>query len=113
MSINGFESMTIHQLYPRWLTRSGNGKAFYLIDVRTPEEYAQGHVPGATLKPLDRLSQMTDDLPKQINLHLICRSGIRSQQAARILASQGFTHLVNIDGGTMEWIKAGYPVEAL
>lgn len=111
MSSNGFESMSIHQLYPRWLTSSGNGKAFYLIDVRTPEEYAQGHVPGATLKPLDRLSQMTGDLPKQVNLHLICRSGMRSQQAARILASQGFTHLVNIDGGTMEWVKAGYPVE--
>lgn len=110
MSINGFEHMSIHQLYPRWLTSRESGKEFILIDVRTPEEYAQGHVPGAALKPLDRLAQMTDDLPRQLNLHLICRSGMRSQQAARILASQGFTHLVNIDGGTMEWIKAGYPV---
>ena len=111
MSANGFESMSIHQLYPRWLTSSENGKEFYLIDVRTPEEYTQGHVPGAALKPLEQLSQLTDDLPKQLDLHLICRSGMRSQQAAKLLASQGFTRLVNVDGGTMEWIKAGYPVE--
>ena len=112
MSSKGFESMSIHQLYPRWLTSSENGREFHVIDVRTPEEYAQGHVPGAVLKPLDQLSRLTDDLPKQLDLHLICRSGMRSQQAAKILAGKGFTRLINVDGGTMEWIKAGYPVEA-
>ncbi len=111
MSSHSFEHMSIHQFYPRWLTSSENSKPFYVVDVRTPEEYRQGHVPGASLKPLDQLVGLTDDLPRQIDLHLICRSGMRSQQAAKILAAQGFTRLINIDGGTMEWIKAGYPVD--
>ena len=111
MSANGFDSMTIHQLYPRWLTSSENGKEFCLVDVRTPEEYGQGHVPGAALKPLDRLADLSADLPKQLEVHLICRSGMRSQQAAKILAAQGFTRLVNIEGGTMEWARAGYPLD--
>jgi len=110
MSSNSFKSMSIHQLYPLWLTSSENKKPFCLVDVRTLEEYQQGHVPGAVLKPLDRLSALTADLPKQRDLHLICRSGMRSQQAARILSEQGFTRLVNIDGGTMGWVNAGYPV---
>lgn len=103
--------MTVHQLYPRWLTSYENRREFFVVDVRTGEEYAQGHVPGALLKPLDQLDQMSIDLPKQLDLHLICRSGIRSQQAAKILAAQGFTRLINIEGGTMEWLKSGYPVD--
>ena len=81
------------------------------IDVRTAEEYTQCHVPGALLKPLDQLAQMSSDLPKQLDLHLICRSGMRSQQAAKILAEQGFTRLINIEGGTMEWVRSGYPLD--
>jgi len=108
---SSFGSMTIHQFYPRWLTSSENKRQFCVIDVRTPEEYQQGHVPGARLKPLDRLGDLTEDLPRQSDLHLICRSGMRSQQAAKMLAAAGFTRLINIEGGTMEWIKAGYPVD--
>jgi len=111
MSGNSFENMSVHQLYPRWLTSTENSRLLCVIDVRTPEEYQQGHVPGATLKPLDRLEELADGLPKQSDLHLICRSGMRSQQAAKILANHGFTRLINIDGGTMEWINAGYPVD--
>jgi len=111
MSAACFATMTIHQLYPRWLTSQENSRNLCVIDVRTPEEYAQGHVPGAVLKPLDRLHAESVDLPRQKELHLICRSGVRSRQAAKILAAQGFTRLVNIEGGTMEWIRAGYPVD--
>ena len=108
---NSFEQMTIHQFYPRWLTSSENRRPFCVVDVRTPEEFAQGHVPGAMLKPLDRLGDLSEDLPKQSDLHLICRSGMRSQKAAQMLAAAGFTRLINIEGGTMAWINAGYPVD--
>jgi len=111
MSAGIFENMTVHQFYPRWLTSSENRRPFCVVDVRTAEEYSLGHVPGATLKPLDQLGNLSADLPRQCDLHLICRSGMRSQQAAKILAGQGFTRLINIDGGTMEWINAGYPVD--
>jgi len=107
-----FERLSIHQFYPRWLTSRENGRDICVVDVRTPEEYGQGHVPGALLKPLDRLQAISSDLPRQVPIYLICRSGMRSQQAARVLAEQGFTRLVNIEGGTMAWMQAGYPVDA-
>lgn len=104
-------NMTIHQFYPKWLTSYSNNRYCCIIDVRTPEEYATGHVPGAQLMPLDRLTTFIGELPRQTDIHLICRSGMRSLQAASVLASAGFTRLINIEGGTMEWIRAGYPVE--
>jgi len=111
MSLDHFENMTIHEFYPRWLVSNENKRDLCVVDVRTPDEFAQGHVPGAKLKPLDQLMQLSADLPKQSEIHLICRSGMRSQQAAKMLALQGFTKLINIEGGTVEWLRAGYPVE--
>lgn len=104
-------NMTIHQFYPKWLTSRANRRECCVIDVRTPEEYATGRVPGAQLMPLDRLQTFLGELPKQSDIHLICRSGMRSLQAASILAGAGFTRLINIEGGTLEWVRAGYPVE--
>ena len=105
------ESMTVNQLYPRWLTAYANGHSYCIVDVRQTEEYAAGHIPLATLKPLDSLRGNTTDLPKDRDIYLVCRSGMRSQQAAKILSEQGFERLVNVEGGTMEWIKMGYPVD--
>ncbi|MDX8395710.1 MAG: rhodanese-like domain-containing protein [Mariprofundaceae bacterium] len=105
------EHMTVNQLYPRWLTAKENGRACCIVDVRQPEEYAAGHIPSVKLKPLDKLEYFLEGLPKDDTIYLVCRSGMRSQVAAKVLFEQGFEHLVNIDGGTMEWIKMGYPID--
>lgn len=105
-------TMSVHHLYPKWLTSRANGHDCCIIDVRTAEEYATGRVPGAQLMPLDRLTTFLEALPKQSDIYLICRSGMRSLHAASVLAGGGFTRLINIEGGTLEWIRAGYPVEA-
>jgi len=107
-----FGSMNVDELYPRWLVTREKGEAFALIDVRTPEEYQAGHVPGAELIPLNTLMARVNDFPEQGDVFLICRSGARSAQAADYLARQcGRTNLINIAGGTMAWMQAGYPVE--
>lgn len=106
------EQLNVNQFYPRWLLASEKGEACTIIDVRSPEEYAAGHVPSARLLPLDTLAVRAHEVPKDCKVYLICRSGARSAQAAQFLAQQhGYDRLVNIEGGTMAWIKAGYPVE--
>jgi len=107
-----FKKMNVNELYPRWLVAQEKGETLALIDVRTLEEYQAGHVPGAKLVPLNTLMAQLSEFPEQGDVFLICRSGARSAQAADYLARQcGCGNLINIEGGTMAWIKAGYPVE--
>ena len=107
-----FKTMNVNELYPRWLVAKEKGEAVQMIDVRSPEEYQAGHVPGAKLVPLNTLMARVDEFPEQGDVFLICRSGARSAQAADYLARQcGRSNLINIEGGTMAWIKAGYPID--
>jgi len=110
MSVN-YERLNAMQFHTRWLEGRDSGNDCCVVDVRSQEEYAAGHVPGAKLMPLDRIHEKIGQLSKQEPVYLICRSGMRSQMAAKILAGQGFGHLINVDGGTVAWIMAGYPVE--
>lgn len=87
------------------------GRVKLLIDVRTPEEYANGHVPGALNLPLDQLEGRVKEIPDPASeVHVICQSGRRSQLASSQLAALGFRP-VNVQGGTAGWISQGYPVE--
>ena len=83
-----------------------------LIDVREPDEYAQGHAPGSTLIPLGQLQQRLHELStrKDKPIALICRSGSRSGMAQNILEKAGFTKTVNVAGGMNAWAKAGLPM---
>jgi rhodanese-related sulfurtransferase len=82
--------------------------AVALIDVREPAEYAQGHVPGARSVPLQTVPQLLGDLP-QGPIYLICAVGQRSAYAAQFLGQQGI-EACNVEGGTRDWVAAGYPV---
>jgi len=105
-------SMSVNELYPRWLVAKEKGAPVALFDVRSLDEYRSGHVPGATLIPLNTLMARVDEFPKQGDVFLICHSGARSAQAVDYLARQaGHTNVVNVTGGTMAWKQAGYPVE--
>lgn len=79
-----------------------------LVDVRSPEEHATAHVPGSLNIPLDDLPSRLADLPGG-TLYLMCGSGKRSSQAARILTGHGY-QTVNVSGGITEWYRAGHPV---
>jgi rhodanese-related sulfurtransferase len=81
-----------------------------LIDVREPHEYADGHVPGAEPMPLMSVPQRVDEVPTDRPVYVVCAVGGRSAQAAAFLAARG-VDAVNVDGGTVEWIAAGYPVQ--
>ena len=75
----------------------------YIMDVREPHEYKNGYIPGAVNVPLSQLSSRVQSLPKDKPLYLYCQSGMRSKQAARMLAKNGFGNLTNLQGGIMSW----------
>lgn len=74
-----------------------------LIDCRTPEEYASGHIPGSMLLPLDELEKNVGDLDKDKTYIVICRSGNRSTTFTDSLQSKGFKDVYNVLGGMNEW----------
>ena len=86
------------------------GKVATLVDVRTPGEFARGHVPGAVNVPLDTLPGTLDAYADKGEVHVICQSGGRSARAAAMMAEHGID-AVNIAGGTGAWQAAGKPVE--
>jgi rhodanese-related sulfurtransferase len=92
--------------------RLDGGEQLLVIDVRSPEEFAQdGHIAGATLIPLPELGQRMGELQQDQAIACFCRSGNRSRTACEQLAQAGFTNLVNVDGGIRAWTAAGYPTE--
>ena len=83
----------------------------FLIDVREPDEYAAGHIPGITLIPMGEVAGRLAELPRDKEIIVTCRTGNRSGQVADLLREQGFTNVHNMSGGIVAWEEAGYPVE--
>lgn len=84
-----------------------------LLDVRTPDEYAEGHIAGAKNIDIyddDFISQATESLDKSKPVAVYCRSGKRSAEAARRLAERGYK-VTNLEGGIIAWTTHNKPVE--
>jgi rhodanese-related sulfurtransferase len=81
-----------------------------VIDVRTPVEFAEVHVPQARSVPLDELKPGSLLLQKDQPVYLLCRSGQRATKAADKFTKEGFLQPVVVEGGTLAWIEANLPV---
>lgn len=79
-------------------------KGAFLVDVRSPGEYASGHVKGSTNIPLDQIQHHLAKFKGKENIVVFCRSGNRSSQAKAILEQNGFTNVTN--GGTWQDVNA-------
>ncbi len=85
-----------------------------ILDVRTPEEFAEGHIDGAVMidfyRPdfADELAKLDPDVPYV----LYCRSGNRSGQTAALMNELGFRQVDDVDGGVLAWQDAGLPLVA-
>ncbi len=82
----------------------------FVLDVRTPQEWEAYHAPNTTLIPLDELPQRVDEVPRDQEVVVICRSGNRSQVGRDILLQAGFENVTSVAGGLNAWMAAGYPV---
>ncbi len=97
----GIQNLSVDRA-KEWLARNKES-AFILLDVRQPEEYRSGHLPGAVLIPLPSLMDKVGELDPAKSLLVYCRSGNRSRAAAAFLLSKGFSKVYSIDGGITAW----------
>ena len=81
------------------ITEYHNTPGAVLLDVRTPGEYREGHIPGSKNLPLqtiDKVAELTEN--KDTVLYVYCHSGARSRQAVSFLQQMGYTHITNLGG---------------
>ncbi len=81
----------------------------FILDVREPDEWNQFHIPGSTLIPLGELASRLDELPKDQEIVVVCRTGHRSAEGRDILLNAGFTEVTSMAGGLTQWKATGYP----
>lgn len=74
-----------------------------VVDVRTPEEFAEGHIPDAKLIPLQDIETRLNEFSEDEQYLIVCRSGNRSAQASEILVQNGMKQIYNMNGGMNEW----------
>jgi len=95
-------------------TRSGDKKAFILVDVRSPEEHVSGVIPGTDFNiDFREIPSRHGEIGAQRDDHIVvyCQSGRRSNIAAEALADLGYRHVYNVAGSMNAWVEAGLPVE--
>ncbi len=86
-----------------------SGRPVRVVDVRSPGEFAAGHIPGASNVPLEQLAGRMEDLSGPHDVILLCQSGVRAAQGAKLLRSRGIVPR-ELTGGTVAWQAAGLPV---
>jgi rhodanese-related sulfurtransferase/TusA-related sulfurtransferase len=74
-----------------------------VLDVREPAEYAFNRIPGATSIPMGELENRLDELNQDDEIHVVCRTGNRSDLAAQLLTEKGFKNVKNVLPGMTEW----------
>ncbi|MFR9802813.1 rhodanese-like domain-containing protein [Pseudonocardia sp. RS010] len=100
--------MTVREISVDDLAAASNSGEVTVIDVRNPDEYAAGHIPGAHLIPLPELGDRLAEVPTDRLVHVVCQSGGRSAQGAELLTGAGID-AVSVDGGTQGWTASGRP----
>lgn len=85
-----------------------------LIDIREPDEHAQGVAPWARRLPLSQIGQRIGEIPRDADrpVLLICRTQNRSGKLAQALRERGYGNVSFVDGGMKEWQQRGYPMVA-
>lgn len=83
-----------------------------ILDVRTPQEFAAGHIPKAKHIPFDQVMNHLPELKQYSALYVYCKMGGRAYAACEVLESMGIKNLICVDdGGYPDWLDAGYPTE--
>jgi rhodanese-related sulfurtransferase len=82
------------------------------LDVRTPGEFAEGHIEGAQLIDFQsgNFENEISSLDKNATYAVYCRSGNRSGQAVKVMHDAGFHNVYNLNGGVIDWANAGLPL---
>ena len=82
-----------------------NGETPFMLDVREPEEMADGVVPGSVNIPMDDVEHRLHDIPNDREVVVICHMGVRSAYIARRLKALGYDRVTNLSGGVDAWLR--------
>ncbi len=82
----------------------------FILDVREPGEWNQFHIPGAALIPLGDLPNRLNEVPKDRDVVVVCRTGHRSAQGRDILLKAGYTRVTSMAGGMTQWQAQGLAI---
>ncbi len=93
-------------------TRIQAGKDIVLLDIRSDAEVAQGILPGSEHLAMHLIPLKLQDLPRDKEIVLYCRSGARSYHACNFLQQQGVSNVLNLRGGIIAWARQGYEIAA-
>lgn len=88
------------------LTEKANGA--FILHVRQPDEWNDFHIAGSTLIPLDQLPSRLNELPKNQEIVVVCRTDHRSAEGRDILLNAGFAQVTSMTGGLTQWKASGY-----
>ncbi|MBO8172293.1 MAG: rhodanese-like domain-containing protein [Bacillaceae bacterium] len=99
------EKEGIRQVNPEELLKiyENGGEHVTLVDVRTPEEFVAGHIPGIEWIPMDQIPREMNQLDREKEYIFVCRSGNRSQKVCLFLKENGFERVANFSGGMLGW----------
>ena len=87
-----------------------DGNRLTWIDVREPAEWQAGHIPGATLVPLNHLLLSPRKYLQGDSIVFYCAQGVRSAVACEVAAAIGLGQIYNLEGGIQDWVARGFPV---
>ena len=99
-------------LDPMQTTQLINRRNALIIDIRTPEDFAAGHLPQAKHIALDTLANKVPQLgrSKTTPVVVVCQTGLRSQRACATIRTAGYAEVFNLEGGILAWQKSGLPL---
>jgi rhodanese-related sulfurtransferase len=101
-----FETKKMDLTQEEWSSKLASDNKAYLLDVRTPEEFEEGHVPNATMLDIrqpESFMEGVQSMDSSKHYYIYCRSGARSAQACQVMNQMGIENTYNLLGGFMEW----------
>lgn len=101
--IDGVPHVDAEELYD--IVNNPEKRHIYVVDVREPEEYNAGHIPGVPLLPMGQIPELIEQFDKNAEYIFICRSGNRSLNVAKYFQMNGIQNVHNYAGGMLAWDK--------
>lgn len=95
----GYSTITVQELQ----TRTSAGEKFTIIDLREPELYRAGHIPGARNIPFEGFNDRMNELSPDTKIALVCHSGPMGDISGQLLAERGYANVSNVKGGMAAW----------
>ena len=103
---DNYGDVTVNEAWPLIQSKPG----LVILDVRTQSEYDEAHIEGAILIPVQELPDRLDELSKNDEILVYCRTGNRSSTAVGIMEDDGFSKIYHMNQGISVWLSEGLPV---